>query len=278
LRLFHVCNQLLVIALLSACTAPASVMQRMSSADLLAEAHGWQRVSLVNEPLPVVAYLNPGWRRVSQLAVYIEGDGFAWASSDTPSDNPTPNRPIALMLALRDGMNGAVYLARPCQFVAAIEATRCDVAHWTRERFSGEIVAVMQQALDELKRLGAAQDIHLIGYSGGAAIALLMAAQRTDVSKVTTVAGNLDIEAWTRHHRVSPLQGSLNPADFSSRLGTLNQLHFVGSKDRIVPPGIAQSYAARFPHAQRPRVIVIDGFDHECCWVERWPQLSTSAP
>jgi hypothetical protein len=44
-------------------------------------------------------------------------------------------------------------------------------------------------------------------------VASLVAARRHDVVRLVTVAGNLDHLAWTTLHGVSPLTGSLNPAD-----------------------------------------------------------------
>jgi hypothetical protein len=37
-----------------------------------------------------------------------------------------------------------------------------------------------------------------------------------------------------------------------------------------VPPSVVQSFARRHPGA---RVIELADFDHECCWIERWPNL-----
>jgi hypothetical protein len=44
-------------------------------------------------------------------------------------------------------------------------------------------------------------------------VAALVAARRTDVDRLVTVAGNLDPTAWAVYQHIQPLTGSLNPAD-----------------------------------------------------------------
>ncbi|MET0499016.1 MAG: alpha/beta hydrolase [Steroidobacteraceae bacterium] len=206
--------------------------------------------------------------------VYIEGDGFAWRSKERPSADPTPLDPIALRMAIAQPANrAAVYVSRPCQFASDLRLTGCRLSHWTNERFSQQIIDVMSAALDRLKHEGHARSFQLVGYSGGGAVALLLAAQRMDVVRVVTVAGNLDTKAWTLHHGVTSLDGSLNPADAAARLQHVAQVHLVGARDRVMPPSIAQSYVQRFPPGERPQVHVMDNFEHRCCWAESWPQL-----
>ena len=53
---------------------------------------------------------------VDEVHVYIEGDGYAWATTTDPSDDPTPINPLALRLAAVDDAPNVLYLARPCQF------------------------------------------------------------------------------------------------------------------------------------------------------------------
>jgi pimeloyl-ACP methyl ester carboxylesterase len=113
----------------------------------------------------------------------------------------------------------------------------------------------------------------LVGYSGGGAVAALVAARRDDVARLITVAANLDHAAWTTHHRLAPLRGSLNPADLAQRLEVLPQVHLAGAKDRVVPPAIAESYLGRMDDRSRARLVVVEGADHDCCWVAAWPDL-----
>ena len=104
-------------------------------------------------------------------------------------------------------------------------------------------------------------------------MAALVAARRNDVAQLITVAGNLDQAAWTDEHRLLPLTGSLNPADYADKLGALPQLHLVGGRDWIVGAGVARAFQARFPADRRPELKIFPDYDHRCCWAEKWPEI-----
>ncbi len=71
----------------------------------------------------------------------------------------------------------------------------------------------------------------LVSYSGGGAVATLVAARRNDVHNLVTVAGVLDHELWTRNHHLSPSTGSLNLADVWPGLTNIAQSQDVGLAD-----------------------------------------------
>lgn len=202
------------------------------------------------------------------MVIYIEGDGRAWQSRYEPSQDPTPRRPIALALAALDPASNVVYLARPCQFTAS--DTACDSAYWTDKRFSPEVVASLNEAVDYFVAIGKPSAIHIVGYSGGGAVASLLAARRSDIASLRTIAGNLDTEALNRHHRVSPMPGSLNPIDSAGKLSQLPQIHFSGGKDDIVPPFIAKHFIDRQTAHHCIRHIVMPDATHSTGWEEAW--------
>jgi len=262
---------LLFLCLLTACATQDPTARRLQ-AEQSASAAGWFRTTLETPSFTLAAFIPRSQNNTDTLAVYIEGDGFAWASASTPSMDPTPRDPLALKLALQDKTGSAVYLARPCQFLQKPEQRNCSTRYWTSHRFAPEVVDASNIAIDQLKRKTNARHLKLIGYSGGGAIAALVAARRTDVIALITVAGNLDHAAWTSAHHISPLTGSLNPADESIRLQAIPQRHYVGQKDKIVGEPIARAYAARFS-SPRPAITVMPEFDHHCCWTVAWPSL-----
>lgn len=177
--------------------------------------------------------------------------------------------PVALKLALKD-QNDVVYLGRPCQYV---ESEKCSQKYWTSARFGPEVVASINHAVSLVKAQRGARQLILVGYSGGGAVAALVAARRDDVIRLVTVAGNLDPQKWTQQLNVSPLTGSLNPADYWRELLNISQLHLVGANDVSVSLLVAKSYQARFPEKKKPQIKVVEDFDHLCCWAERWPEL-----
>ncbi len=206
------------------------------------------------------------------LTIYIEGDGHAWDRS-LPSVDPTPLDPIALRLALVHGNGEVAYLGRPCQYVGVGGNAKCVPKVWTDERFSKQTLQTMQGGVNYLKKVSGAQELVLVGYSGGGALALLLAAHRADVTKVITVAGNVDITAWLDFHHLPPMNTALNPADFIAQTQSVPQFHFVGAKDRVTPSGLTLSYAQKFPKSSPIQVIEIPEYGHTCCWVEAWGAL-----
>lgn len=218
------------------------------------------------------------YRPSERLTVYIEGDGLAWITSSQVSLDPTPMRPIALELALRHPRGTAAYLARPCQYVEGTAAGNCSSTWWTDRRFAPEVIEASNAAVDQLKFRFGAREVELVGYSGGGAVAALVAARRHDVSRLVTVAGNLDTVRWTSSHQVSPLAYSLNPADAWPALARIPQVHLVGQRDTNVTQKVVESYVARFPPGERPTLRVLEGFGHSCCWAENWAELYDGLP
>lgn len=262
----------LSVVALSAC-APSGLEARRADARAVAADAGWRRVSIDAGAFTLIAHQARTVWPARTLSVYLEGDGLAWLNRAQPSFDPTPLDPVALHLALRQPSGTTVHLSRPCQFTLGAERRNCSNKYWTSHRFAPEVVDAMSTAIDQLKAAHSAQGIELIGYSGGGAIAALLAARRGDVVRLITVAGNLDHAAWTRLHRISPLSASLNAADAAPALAHMRQVHFVGAKDREVPPELAQSWIQRLHPNTSATLRVVPGFDHSCCWAEAWPTL-----
>ena len=256
----------------SACSQMAAPAERRLQADEFASRHGWHPATLRTSSFDLRAYLQVKPPSGETLTVYIEGDGLAWIERSQPSTDPTPRTSLVLQLALAHPAGKSVYLARPCQYADA-EKTGCAKRYWTDGRFSKEVIAATNSALDQLKQKLGATRLILVGYSGGGAVAALAATRRNDVVLLITVAGNLDHRAWTQYHRVAPLEDSLNPADEISALQKLSQLHFAGGKDRNITPELVLDFSRRFPEGMRPVVMIEPGFDHQCCWVDHWHEL-----
>lgn len=261
---------LLGAVLLAACSAIPSPIERRQQATELAQNQHWQALQLQAGIFRLQAYASQ--KRGAELTLYLEGDGFAWLNSHQPSPDPTPLDPLALRLALAQPDANAAYLGRPCQYLGASQPP-CQQRFWTDARFAEDVVHSLDQGVEQLKIRAGAQRLVLVGYSGGGALALLLAARREDVTRVVTVAGNLDHAAWTQHQRVSPLLGSLNPASLRSRLADVEQLHLVGEQDRVMPPRLAEAFVAGYPTGHRAQLRVLPGYDHRCCWAQDWAQV-----
>lgn len=199
---------------------------------------------------------------VRPTRIYLDGDGIPWRDNE-PSTNPTGNSRLGFQLFLLDNLSSA-YIARPC-YEHLVMPSGCSQELWTSGRYSETVVTALTQAIEHIAPSG---DIELVGYSGGGTLASLIAHRLPRVSRVLTLAANLDHEAWSKYHGSLPLTSSLNPVDDPAPAG-INELHLFGSGDTIAPAALAAAYLERHAAA----VGVIDGFTHRCCWVEQWPKI-----
>jgi pimeloyl-ACP methyl ester carboxylesterase len=208
--------------------------------------------------------------------VYIEGDGVAWVGKHSPSLDPTPRNPVALHLATMDKAQNVIYMARPCQYSKMLDDQPCDPKYWTSDRFSGEVIAAMNNALNDVKLRYGFKKFNLVGFSGGAAVAVLMAAGRDDIASIRTVSGNLDHNRVNAMHNVSMLSNSLDPLTVAPKLAGIPQDHFIGEYDQIITPAIYDSFRRAAGNSSCMRSFIVKGPDHENGWAERWPQLLTA--
>jgi pimeloyl-ACP methyl ester carboxylesterase len=249
--------------------AGCGVLDANVAAERLAQSAGLTRESIVTDSFVLTSFSRIGDPNAA-VDIYIEGDGRAWDSRYTPSLDPTPRHALALQLAARDPAANVVYLARPCQFTA--RDPRCETAYWTGKRYAPEVITALDDAIGQVATRAPGQSLNLIGYSGGGALAVLVAAGRRDVASLRTVAGNLDLDEFTRLHQVSPLTGSRNPIDAAARVAQIPQVHFSGADDRIVPPSVARHFASA-AGGSCVRTEIVPGLGHEGDWARVWPQL-----
>jgi pimeloyl-ACP methyl ester carboxylesterase len=204
-----------------------------------------------------------------ELVVYLEGDGRAIVNG-RPSTDPTPRTPQSLDLALQDPAPSVLYLARIGQYMPAY-ATDENRPLWSDRRLSPEAVTAASDAIDRAKTMSGAFFLHLVGYSGGGGIAVLLAERRGDVLSLVTVAGLLDTEWWVNTRGYRPLTGSLNPADRLEPILNLPQLHFFGTEDRVIPPEMSLVFASKGSFT-RLRRLGVDS-DHYKAWTGSWRDL-----
>jgi pimeloyl-ACP methyl ester carboxylesterase len=262
---------IIAVFLLSGC---ASFLTRQSDyiwMDRKAALKGFKKIYLSVPPFILTAF-----QRINAasdvMVVYIEGDGYAWTSRTQPSDDPTPKHPLAFELSAQDPSAKVVYLARPGQFEAG-GSPGVDQSYWTGKIYGEDVIRSANTALDSLKKSLGVSKISLVGYSGGAAVAVLVAARRDDIIALRTVAGNLAPNIFVRLHHVSPFNGSLDPLAVASSVKSIPQLHFVGDRDTIVPKSIASAFLDQEGDLDHKSLIEVRGAKHLDGWARRWNEL-----
>ena len=136
-----------------------------------------------------------------------------------------------------------------------------------------DVVASMVRALQAYLATRPFDHVVLIGYSGGGTLAWLMARDLPATRAVLTIAANLQVAevgeaAPSRRSRARSI-----PRCCRRFRPAVVQLHYVGGRDRNVPPRMARAFVER----HGGRVEEIAEFDHVCCWVQRWPALLQAA-
>lgn len=254
---------LIPICILSACASPAQKINQ------LAAEYQFKRIKISGDQFNHIAYLKGDVASASTVHVYLEGDGRAWIRKHQIATDPTPLNPVMLKLMALDNQP-SVYLGRPCYFGLSTEPA-CHTDLWTNRRYSQEVVNSMVAALHNI--IAKNQTVVLMGYSGGGTLAMLMAESLPNVTALITLAGNLDIDAWTQLHGYSPLTGSLNPVGRAPLRKRINQWHIAGGKDDNMP---AEYIKRALQHQPAAQFLVRPQHNHYCCWEKEWAGILNS--
>lgn len=208
------------------------------------------------------------WQKITDpdgvYKIYIEGDGHAFNARGRATNDPTPRGTLVRELAFGDPSPNVVYLSRPCQYV---KSEICSKRHWTTARFAPEII---NAEYDAVRQIAGNSPIILIGFSGGAQAAGLIAAAKPglNVEEIITVAGNLDHLAWTQYQKVPPLNESLNLESYRKQFTEIPQTHYVGGNDKVIPPFLVKEFVG-----SGKRVIEVPNATHNSGWESIYPQI-----
>lgn len=81
------------------------------------------------------------------------------------------------------------------------------------------------------------------------------------MKKIITIAGNLDHQNWIEYHSISPLNESLNLADYYDNFIKIHQIHYVGEDDDVIPPHLVLQFIKNNAH-----VIIVPNATHNSGW------------
>ncbi len=253
---------LMLCLMLQACALKPELL------DTQASRLGLSKEVIAGDGFEHVTYFQPGVTKPSTLHVYLDGDGQPWIRNRLVAKDPTPQNPLVLKLMSMD-QTPSLYLGRPC-YHGFSNTARCDSSLWTSARYSTTVVASMEKALRHFMGHSEYNEVVLIGYSGGGTLAMLLAPRIKSVTKVVTVAGNLDTDAWTSYHHYTPLKESINPAHNSHALAGIQQLHLIAKADKNIPYLLVKPFLDTQPDA---KIFSWENFDHSCCWLNIWPDF-----
>ena len=198
------------------------------------------------------------------VIVFIEGDGHPWRRHNRVAFEPTPDKPLLLEWFLEADFP-AIYLGRPCYF--ELNDQQCSPYWYTHGRYSETVVKSLVQVLSENVT---GKNIVLVGHSGGATLAVLMADMLGEVEAVVTIAGNLQVNAWSDYHHYSKLQGSMDPM-FSKLLPEhIRQIHLYSPFDKVIQAEWIKSFSEK---QMNSRLLELPVQGHDKGWKEFYPMF-----
>jgi hypothetical protein len=256
-----------IVVFLSGC-GKYSLENRIQLADDLSEKNNFVKKDINTHDFTIRTYSKIK-KPFAPLKIYLEGDGFAWVDKYTISNDPTPINPISLKLAISDNSKNVAYIARPCQYVQSVQ---CNDLYWSDKRYSKEIIENINEVVSQIKKNSKAEKLEIIGFSGGGAIAVLLSSMRNDVTKIITVAGNINHKLLHEHHHIVPMMQSLDAIDVVNKVSHIKQIHFVGGNDKIVPLKIAQSFQKKSKVKKNIQIIIIPDGTHTKKWDIMWKE------
>jgi len=173
---------LLALFLLTACQTPTGKLRET------AKSQGFERTSIRSGGFEHTVFDSVETERIKTLHVYLEGDGSPWRYRTVVMPDPTPRQPLMLWLM---GLDPApsVYVGRPC-YNGTFEANGCESDLWTSGRYSKTVVKSMAGVLRTLVKRYSVSELWLLGHSGGAALAMLLAEELPQVTTKTIASLN----------------------------------------------------------------------------------------
>ena len=229
---------------------------------------GFQSKQITGKPFEHIIYTNVAANKLNvqqTLHIYLDGDGSPWHNQRWLNKDPTSRNPLILKLMQQD-LKPSILLGRPC-YHGLNNSIPCHSRFWSSQRYSQIVVDSMVQALQHWLVLHPAENIVFIGYSGGGALALLIAPYIIQTQKIISIAANLDTDAWSQYHGYAPFSESLNPATQAKLNPAIKQFHLIGLEDRIVPAIIAYHFVEQQTHGV---IREFPKFNHRCCWDKVW--------
>ncbi len=226
-------NKIFISGLLLLCTACTGLPQT---------PEGFETKYVETEHFTFAVWEKETVQKNDILRFYIEGDG-----------TPNPKNPTALKLAEKDTHPNIIVLTRPCQYVQ--EDVCKNPAIWGQERYHPEIMNEMEELTTFLIQKHQAKGIEFVAYDGGAPVAFNLAARLGGTKKIITVAGILDIDAYTQKNGLAPMPNAENAAvQKKFVIAQIPQIHYVGSNDTKTTRRMAERFVSRL---QNPRSAVV---------------------
>lgn len=210
---------------------------------------GFKKNLLETKYLTFSVWEKEGIQSKKPLRIYLEGDG-----------NPNPTDQIALYYAQKDPSTNVIYMARPCQW-SDDKVCKDEPEIYREQRFHPQIIRETQEIILLLIDKYQAPYVELVGFDGGATVALNLA-NKLSVKRVITIAGILDTVSYTYQNNLPEMTDAENPADNLLGLAQVAQIHYVGEDDQITPIKVAERFVRQMNNPKSAVVKKVPGVGH----------------
>lgn len=213
------------------------------------EPNGFQMRQAQTEHFTIPVWEKAPLQSNRTIRFYIEGNG-----------NPTPDKPVALMLAAKDNAQNIVVLSRPCQYSKDKLCEKKDI--YGKNQYSPEIINEMEELVTFYIQKYKAPNIEFVAYDGGAPVAFSLASNIGGVKKIVTIAGILDVDAYVNKNNLPDFEDAQSPIKLANRISQIPQVHFVGGKDEITTPGMAERFVSKLHNPTNAQVKLAPNMGH----------------
>ena len=206
--------------------------------------------------LPLATWAKEGLDYNHKLRIYIDGDAETSGLFSKTASIPYPIGEVAA----NDPYPFSLVLGRPCYY---IQDAKCKPEVWEDGRFLPEIIAQMSIVVERWQKRYHPSEIEFVGYDGGAAVALLLAARikNTPVS-VITFGGILDTDRQAALAGKDLPPTSLNPAKETYKLVDIPQVHYVGGQDTVATKRLAEEFIKQIPSPRSIQLRLVPNATH----------------
>jgi hypothetical protein len=196
------------------------------------------RVNSVGSP-ELLSNFVPSEPQVMHMTIYLDGDFSGWEPPYPQRDSISSGNYMMLDKALADP-TPSMYMVLKCEHVEGDED--CQAAQWKQKRFSKAAVKAFNDQLNSLVERKGVVQFSLVGYGSGAAMALAIAGQRTDIASVTTLSGVLDPVARAKSTGEN-LVDAYDPMVNAKHLALIPQRHYVVDTKEDASSALVDAYA-----------------------------------
>ncbi len=193
-----------------------------------------------------IATWRKGTKPFEKMRIYIDGNA---QTVGIFKKKPKMYADVAKQLALKDKFPSVAYIGRPCYF---IEQDICRPIAWEEGKYAPEFIDTIQKIIIAWQKKYKLSQVELVGYDGGAAIALSIASHlpAKNVNKVITIGGILDTQTDAMYKDEDILPLSVNPVKDLYMLSRIPQIHYIGGKDKVAPEFMIKNFVEKIPNSK----------------------------